>query len=80
MLACIRGATTQTGLQVAAFPVEEAYARGVKVTDKVMQSLNLIRHAAYPNRNDTINPRKDNDGQRYVADMRRASREDSFTG
>jgi hypothetical protein len=57
MLACIRGTTTQTGLQVSAFLVEKVYARGVKITDEVMQTLNLTRHATCPNWNYTIHPR-----------------------
>lgn len=57
MLACIRGTTTKTGLQVSAFLVEKIYARGIKITDEVMQSLNLERHAICPNWNYTIRPR-----------------------
>lgn len=57
LLACIRGTTTKTGLQVEAFLVEQAYARGIKVSNKSMQSLNLARHAICPNWNYTIRPR-----------------------
>lgn len=57
LLACIRGTTTQTGLQVKAFLVEKFYERGVKVADKVMDSLNLTRHTTCPNWNYTIQPR-----------------------
>lgn len=57
MLACIRGTTTHTGLQVSAFLVEKIYARGIKVTDEVMQDLNLIRHTTCPKWNYTIHPR-----------------------
>jgi len=57
MLAYIRGTTTRTGLQVAAFLVEQVYERGLKVTDQVMHSLNLERHATCPNWNYTIRPR-----------------------
>ena len=56
LLACIRGTTTNTGLQVSAFLVEKAYQRGIKVTDEVMQGLNLIRHATCPKWNYTIHP------------------------
>jgi hypothetical protein len=57
MLACIRGTTTKTGLQVSAFLTEQAYARGIKVADEIMHSLNLTRHATCPNWNYTIHPR-----------------------
>lgn len=57
MLAYIRGTTTQTGLQVAAFQVNEVYLRGIKVDDEVMESLNLERHSTCPNWNYTIRPR-----------------------
>lgn len=57
MLACIRGTTTKTGLQVSAFRVEKIYARGLKITDEVMQTLHLTRHATCPNWNYTIHPR-----------------------
>ena len=57
MLALIRGTTTQTGLQVSAFLVEQTYQRGTKVDDKVMQGLNLERHVTCPNWNYTLRPR-----------------------
>jgi len=57
MLAYIQGTTTETGLQVQAFLVEKHYARGIKVADEVMQTLNLERHAICPNWNYTIRPR-----------------------
>jgi hypothetical protein len=57
MLAYIRGTTTQAGLQVAAFPVDQIYARGIQVEDEVIQSLNLERHSTCPNWNYTIRPR-----------------------
>ena len=57
LLACIRGTTTQTGLQVAAFLVEQVYERGIKIADDVMQGLSLERHATCPNWNYTIRPR-----------------------
>lgn len=57
LLACIRGTTTKTGLQVSATLIEQTYARGIKVTDEIMGSLNLIRHAICPNWNYTIHPR-----------------------
>jgi len=60
MLALIRCTTTQTGLQVAAFLVEQTYRRGIKVPDEVMQGLNLERHETYPNWNYTLKPRAAN--------------------
>lgn len=57
ILACIRGTTTQTGLVVSAFLVEKIYAKGIKIADEVMESLNLERHAICPNWNYTIRPR-----------------------
>jgi len=57
MLACIRGTTTQTGLQVSAFLVEQIYTKGRRITQEVMESLNLERHAICPNWNYTIRPR-----------------------
>jgi hypothetical protein len=57
MLALIRGTTTQTGLQVAAFLVEQTYQRGIKVADEVMRGLNLERHTTCPNWNYTLRPR-----------------------
>lgn len=57
LLACIRGTTTRTGLEVQAFLVEQIYQRGVKVTDQVMRTLNLERHATCPNWNYTLRPR-----------------------
>jgi hypothetical protein len=57
MLTCIRGTTTQTGLQVWAFLVEGVYEKGRKVSDEIMRSLNLERHAICPNWNYTIRPR-----------------------
>lgn len=57
MLACIRGTTTKTGLQVSAFLTEQVYTRGIKVADEIMHNLNLTRHATCPNWNYTIHPR-----------------------
>jgi len=57
MLAYIRGTTTQTGLRVAAFQVDQVYERGIKVEDEIYQGLNLERHATCPNWNYTIRPR-----------------------
>ena len=57
ILACIRGTTTQTGLQVSAFLVEQIYAKGHKIAQEMMDNLNLERHATCPNWNYTIQPR-----------------------
>jgi hypothetical protein len=60
MMALIRGTTTQTGLQVAAFLVEQTYQRGIKIAEEVMHSLNLERHTTCPNWNYTLRPRSVN--------------------
>ena len=57
ILACIRGTTTRTGLQVWAVLVERVYQKGRKVSDDIMSHLNLERHATCPNWNYTIRPR-----------------------
>jgi hypothetical protein len=57
MLAYIRGTTTQKGLQVAAFQIDQVYERGIKVADDVIYGLNLERHSTCPNWNYTIRPR-----------------------
>lgn len=57
MLAYIRGTTTQTGLQVDAFLIEQTYQRGIKISDEIMQALNLERHITCPDWNYTIRPR-----------------------
>jgi Rhodopirellula transposase DDE domain len=61
LLACIRGTTTHTGLNVAAVLVERVYERGIKITDEVMHHLNLERHVTCPNWNYTIRPRSASD-------------------
>jgi len=48
---------TQTGLTVQAQLVTTHYPLGVKVTDEVMQTLNLQTHAVCPQWNYTIRPR-----------------------
>lgn len=57
MLACIRGTATETGLRVKAFWVEQVYKKGLKVSKKVMQTLNLQPHEVCPRWNYTIKPR-----------------------
>jgi len=58
MLACIRGTSTTTGLQVEAFLVEKVYAKGIKVTKEVMQTLQIVWHSVCPRWNYTIMPRQ----------------------
>ena len=57
MLACIQGTVTQTGLRVKAFIVAQDYAKGRKVSNAIMQSLNLQPHTVCPKWNYTITPR-----------------------
>ncbi len=57
LLAYIRGTTTSTGLEVAAFLHAGVYTTGQSVSDGEMQTLNLERHAVCPNWNYTIRPR-----------------------
>ncbi len=52
----IRGTVTETGLKVEAFLVEKVYTTGLKVTDAVMKSLNLVYHPVCPKWNYTIRP------------------------
>ena len=57
VLACLRGTTTQTGLTVSASLLEGVYAIGQKVSNAVMQSLNLHLHLVCPRWNYTLKPR-----------------------
>lgn len=57
MLSLIRGTVNEAGLQVAAFLVDKVYEKGRKVSDEVMDSLNIERHATCPQWNYTIHPR-----------------------
>ncbi len=57
LLAYIRGTATATGLKVKAFVVDKVYEKGLKVSDAVMERLNLERHAVCPNWNYTLRPR-----------------------
>jgi hypothetical protein len=56
MLALVRGTVTETGLSVEAFLVDKVYATGLKVTEAVMQGLNLVHHTVCPKWNYTIRP------------------------
>lgn len=48
---------TQTGLRVHAELIHKEYAKGIKVSDEVMTTLNLQTHAVCPQWNYTIAPR-----------------------
>jgi hypothetical protein len=56
-LAFIRGTSTETGLRVKAFLIDQVYENGIKVPDKVMRSLNIQRADVCPRWNYTIMPR-----------------------
>jgi hypothetical protein len=55
----IHGTTTQTGLRVSAHLLEGLFTTGKKVSDAVMKTLNMTRHAICPRWNYTIRPRFD---------------------
>ena len=57
MLNLIRGTSTRQGLEVSAHLLEGVYETGKKVTDAVMKTLNMTRHAICPQWNYTIRPR-----------------------
>jgi len=57
MLGYIRDTTTETGLKVKAFLVDREYKKGIKVSDKEMAALNLVRRSVCPNWNYLIRPR-----------------------
>jgi hypothetical protein len=57
MLALIRGTSNSTGLQVDTCLLDHTYQTGIKVSDEVMQLLNLERHTTCPNWNYTLRPR-----------------------
>lgn len=57
VLCCIRGTTTQTGLQVSALLLSKVYATGQRVSKEVMQKLNLHFHEVCPRWNYTFKPR-----------------------
>jgi hypothetical protein len=56
LLALIRGTVNEAGLKVEAFLVAKVYEKGRKVSDEVMDSLNIERHATCPHWNYTIHP------------------------
>jgi Rhodopirellula transposase DDE domain len=57
MLGLIRGTRTQTGLTVSAHLLDGVFAKGKKVTDVVLKTLNMTRHAICPQWNYTFRPR-----------------------
>jgi len=57
MLGYIRGTTTETGLQVKAFLINQVYEKGIKVSTNEMNDLNLHRRRVCPNWNYVIKPR-----------------------
>ena len=58
MLSLIRGTTTETGLKVQAFLLDQEYQKGVRVSDKQMAALNLERRSLCPTWNYRIKPRR----------------------
>jgi hypothetical protein len=57
VLTYIRDTQTQTGLKVQAHLITKTYEKGVKVSDKDMDALNIQSHAVCPSWNYTIYPR-----------------------
>jgi Rhodopirellula transposase DDE domain len=57
MLGLIRGTSTRTGLTVAAHLLDGVFEKGKKVTDAVMKTLHMTRHAICPHWNYTFRPR-----------------------
>jgi len=57
MLSCVRGTSTNTGLQVEAFMLEGDYKKGKSVTDEEMEQLNIQPHAVCPTWNYSFKPR-----------------------
>ena len=57
MLGYIRDTTTETGLKVKAFLIDREYKKGIKVSNKEMAALNLVRRRICPNWNYVIKPR-----------------------
>jgi DDE family transposase len=57
LLATIRGTTTRVGLTVEAVLHPVRYETGWSVTDRLMRTLNLERHAVCPVWNYTLRPR-----------------------
>jgi len=58
MLGLLRGTTTTKGLTVDAELDTASYAKGIKITDKEMRSLNIRHRRFCPDLSYTIKPRK----------------------
>jgi hypothetical protein len=56
MLGYIRGTTTQAGLKVKAFLVDQVYEKGIKVSTTEMNALNLEKRRVCPRWNYSIRP------------------------
>lgn len=57
MLACIRGAKTDTGLQVKATLIEKVYEKGIRLAKTALATLSIELHTVCPRWNYTIRPR-----------------------
>lgn len=57
MLRLIRGTSTRTGLTVSAHLLAGVFEKGKRVTDAVLKTLNMTRHAICPQWNYTFRPR-----------------------
>lgn len=57
MLGYIRGTTTEAGLKVRAFLVDHVYEKGIKVSKKEINALNMQRRRVCPTWNYMIKPR-----------------------
>ena len=55
-LAYIQGTTTETGLRVQAYMIDQVYQKGIKVSTEMMQSLNIHFAPICPRWNYTIRP------------------------
>lgn len=55
----IQDTTTETGLKVRAFLLDREYRKGIKVSDKDMAVLNLMRRRVCPNWNYVVKPRRE---------------------
>jgi hypothetical protein len=58
-LGYIRGTTTEAGLKVEAFLIDRVYEKGIKVSEKEFESLNLQRRRICPLWNYMIKPRSE---------------------
>ncbi len=56
MLNFIRTTKTQTGLTVTAYLIPDSYAKGIRISDKEMRQLNLVKHETLGCWNYTLHP------------------------